>query len=57
MDVADDHCLAIEKIVWEFYVNLHQRCGDSFRTWFRGKTIEVTPHSSARSLQYLVYMT
>jgi hypothetical protein len=29
--------------VWEFYANLYQRRGDSFRTWLRGRSIEVTP--------------
>jgi hypothetical protein len=38
-----DHRPTLEAIVWEFYVNLHQRCGDSFRTWLKGTTIEVTP--------------
>jgi hypothetical protein len=33
----------MEAIVWEFYANLHQRCSDSFRTWLRGRAIEVTP--------------
>jgi hypothetical protein len=31
-DMVEDHCPAIEEIVWEFYANLHQRHGNSFRT-------------------------
>ena len=42
-DMDEDHCPAIEEIVWELYVNLHQRRGDSFCTWIRGTRIEVTP--------------
>jgi hypothetical protein len=41
--MAEDHCPAVEAVVWEFYANLHQRRGDSFRTWLRGRAIEVTP--------------
>jgi hypothetical protein len=41
--MAEDHRPAVEAIVWEFYANLHQRRGDSFRTWLRGRAIEVTP--------------
>jgi hypothetical protein len=41
--MAEDHRPAVEAIVWEFYANLHQRCGDSFCTWLRGRTIEVIP--------------
>jgi hypothetical protein len=42
-DMAKDHHPTVETIVWEFYANLHQRCGDSFRTWLRGRAIKVTP--------------
>ena len=31
-NIVEDHRPAIEEIVWEFYANLHQRCGDSFCT-------------------------
>ena len=41
--MVEDQCPAIEEIVWEFYANFHQRHGNSFRTWLRGTTIEVTP--------------
>jgi hypothetical protein len=41
--MVEDHCLAVEAIVWKFYANLHQRRGDSFRTWLRGRAIEMTP--------------
>jgi hypothetical protein len=41
--MAEDHCPAVEAVVWEFYANLYQRRGDSFRTWLRGRAIEVTP--------------
>ena len=41
--MVEDHCLVIEEIVREFNANLHQRRGNSFRTWLRGTTIEVTP--------------
>jgi hypothetical protein len=41
--MVEDHRPAVEVIVWEFYANLHQRRGDSFRTWLRGRAIEVTP--------------
>ena len=41
--MVEDHHPAIEEIVWEFYANLLQRCGNSFCTWIRGKRIEVTP--------------
>jgi hypothetical protein len=41
--MVEDHCPAVEAIVWKFYTNLHQRRGDSFRTWLRGRVIEVTP--------------
>jgi hypothetical protein len=40
--MAEDHRPAVEAVVWEFYANIHQRCGDSFRTWLRGRAIEVT---------------
>jgi hypothetical protein len=42
-NMVEDHRPAVEAIVWEFYVNLHQRCDDSFRTWLMGTVIEVTP--------------
>ena len=41
--MVGDHCPTVEKIVQEFYTNLHQRCGDSFLTYVKGKVIEVTP--------------
>jgi hypothetical protein len=41
--MVEDHRPVVEVIVWEFYANLHQRHGDSFRTWLRGRAIEVTP--------------
>jgi hypothetical protein len=41
--MVEDHCPAVEVIVWEFYANIHQRYGDSFCTWLRGITIDVTP--------------
>jgi hypothetical protein len=41
--MAEDHRPAVEAIVWEFYANLHQRRYDSFRTWLKGKAIDVTP--------------
>jgi hypothetical protein len=41
--MAEDHRPAVEAIVWEFYANLHQRHGDSFRTWLKGRAIEVAP--------------
>jgi hypothetical protein len=41
--MAEDHHPTVETIVWEFYANLHQRRGDSFRTWLRETAIEVTP--------------
>ena len=56
-DMVEDHRPVIEEIVWEFYANLHQRCGDSFCTWIKGKRIKVTPASSTRSPEYLVYVT
>jgi hypothetical protein len=40
--VVEDHCPTVEAIVWELYMNLHQRRGDSFRTWLRGTVIELT---------------
>jgi hypothetical protein len=40
--MVEDHRPAVEALVWEFYVNLHQRHSDSFRTWLKGKAIEVT---------------
>jgi hypothetical protein len=40
--MVENHRLAVEVIVWEFYTNLHQRHGDSFRTWLKGRAIEVT---------------
>jgi hypothetical protein len=42
-ELVEDHRPAMEVIVWEFYANLYQRCDDSFYTWLRGTTIEVTP--------------
>jgi hypothetical protein len=42
-NMVEDHRPVVEAIVWEFYANLHQRRGDSFRTWRRGRAIEVTP--------------
>ena len=42
-NMVEDHHSVVEEIVWEFYTNLHQRRSDSFRTWLRGTTIEVTP--------------
>ena len=42
-DMAEDHRPTPEEIVWEFYANLHQRCGNSFCTWIRRRRIEVTP--------------
>jgi hypothetical protein len=42
-NMAEDHCPAVEVIMWEFYANLHQRRGDSFCTWLRGTAINVTP--------------
>jgi hypothetical protein len=41
--MAEDHHPTVEAIVWEFYANLHQRRGDSFCTWLKGRAIEVTP--------------
>jgi hypothetical protein len=41
--MAEDHHLAIEAVLWEFYANLHQTRGNSFRTWLRWREIEVTP--------------
>jgi hypothetical protein len=41
--MAEDHRPTVKTIVWEFYANLHQRRGDSFHTWLRGRVIEVTP--------------
>jgi hypothetical protein len=41
--MVEDHRPAMEAIMWEFYVNLHQRHDNSFRTWLRGTVIEVTP--------------
>jgi hypothetical protein len=41
--MVEDHRPAVETIMLEFYANLHQRRGNSFRTWLRGTTIEVTP--------------
>ena len=41
--MVEDHRPAIEEIVWEFYENLYQRCGDSFCIWIKGRRIEVTP--------------
>ena len=43
IDMVEDHRPAVEEIVYEFYANLHQRRGDSFRTWLKGTTIKVTP--------------
>jgi hypothetical protein len=40
--MVEDHRPTVEAIVWEFYVNLHQRRGDSFHTWLKGTTIKVT---------------
>jgi hypothetical protein len=42
IDMVKDHRPTVEAIVWEFYANLHQRRDDSFCTWLRGTTIEVT---------------
>ena len=42
-NMVEDHLPAVEKIVWEFCVTLHQRRGNSFQTWIRGKPIEMTP--------------
>ena len=41
-DMVKDHRPTIEEIVWEFYANLYQRCGNSFYTWIRGRRIKVT---------------
>ena len=41
--MVEDHRGVVEEVVREFYANLHQRRGDSFLTWVRGKVIEVTP--------------
>jgi hypothetical protein len=41
--MSEDHRPTVETVVWEFYGNLHQRRGDSFRTWLKGRAIEVTP--------------
>jgi hypothetical protein len=41
--MAEDHHYTVETIVWEFYANLHQRRGDLFCTWLRGRAIKVTP--------------
>jgi hypothetical protein len=40
--MAEDHYPVVDVIVWEFYENIHQRRGDSFRTWLRGTAINVT---------------
>jgi hypothetical protein len=40
--MAEDHHPVVEVILWEFYANIHQRRGDSFRTWLRGTVIDVT---------------
>jgi hypothetical protein len=40
--MVEDHRLTVEAIAWEFYVNLHQRRGDSFCTSLKGTTREVT---------------
>jgi hypothetical protein len=37
------HCPTVVEIVREFYANLHQRRGNSFLTWIRGKEIKVSP--------------
>jgi hypothetical protein len=41
-NMVEDHCPTVEEIVWELYVNLYQRHGNSFHTWLTGTTIEVT---------------
>jgi hypothetical protein len=41
--MVEDHRLAVEAIVWEFYENIHQRRGNLFRTGLRGIAIEVIP--------------
>jgi hypothetical protein len=41
--MVEDHRPTVEATVWEFYAKLHQRRGNSFRTWLRGTMIEVTP--------------
>jgi hypothetical protein len=43
IDMVKDYRPVVEAIVWEFYMNLNQRRGDSFHTWLKGTTIEVTP--------------
>lgn len=43
IDKVEDHRLAAEELVREFYAKIHQRCGDSFRTWVRREGIHVTP--------------
>ena len=40
-NMVKDHHPAIEEIVREFYVNLHQRVGDSFWSWIRRRVIKV----------------
>ena len=42
VDMVVDHRLEVEEIVREFYVNLHKRRDDSFRTWVREKVIHLT---------------
>jgi hypothetical protein len=41
-DMVEDHRPTEKEIVQEFYMNLYQRRGESFRSWIRGKAIEVT---------------
>ena len=38
-----NHRPTVEEIVWDFYAILHQKRGDSFLTWVRGKVSKVTP--------------
>ena len=41
--MVEDHRPEVEKIMLKFYANLHQRHGNSFLIWVKGKVIEVTP--------------
>ena len=43
IEMVKDHRPPVEEIVRKFYANLHQRHGDSFLTWVRGKVIKVIP--------------
>jgi hypothetical protein len=56
-NMVEDHCPVVETIVWELYVNLHQRRGDLFCTWLRGTVIEVTTTLISKIIGHLVYMT